>query len=138
MDGPFKPVPRGRPWPCKNLLKVHPTAAEVVGENKLLPGLVVLYSVFGLGGKSREEVKWEIVCEKVSYRAAHSIRNNACLYFLKIKAGTFSSIQDSIEVLFRKITFIWKKSIKYQQSDAMHAELYFKPSTEIHEGHVPV
>lgn len=118
MDGPFKPVPCGRPWPRKNLLEVHPTAAEVVGENKLLPGLVVLYSVFGLGGKSKEEVKCEIVCEKVCDRVVYSIFSNARLYFLKIKVATFSSIQDSIEVLFRKITFIWKKGVSTLRQNA--------------------
>lgn len=55
------------------MLEVHPTAAEVVGEDKLLPGLVVLYSVFGLGEKSREIVKWEIVCEKVSQSGAQHL-----------------------------------------------------------------
>lgn len=76
MDGPLKAVPRRRPWPRENLLQVHPTAAEVVGENKLLPGLVVLYSVFGLGAKSREEVKCEILCvNRWVIRVVYSICN---------------------------------------------------------------
>lgn len=104
MDGPLKPVPCGRSGPRKNLLEVHPSAAEVVGENKLLPRLVVLYSVFGLGGRWREEWKCESVGEKAHDRVASSIWNQCAA--MQIRVGTFSSIQDSIEVLFRRITFI--------------------------------
>lgn len=48
MDWPYNAIASGCPRPREDLFKIQPAAAEVVGEDKLLPCLVVLYSVFGL------------------------------------------------------------------------------------------
>lgn len=61
MDWPFDAITPGRPWPREDLLEVQPAGAEVVREGKLLPCLVVLYSVFGLVEKDTEN-GWVCVC----------------------------------------------------------------------------
>lgn len=48
MDWPYNAIASGCPRPREDLFKIQPAAAEVVREDKLLPCLVVLYSVFGL------------------------------------------------------------------------------------------
>lgn len=62
MDYPFKAITLGRPWPREDLLEVQPAAAEVVGEDEVLPCLVVLYSVFGLVENTQGVVVCECVC----------------------------------------------------------------------------
>lgn len=48
MDRPLQAVAPGRPRPREDSGEVEPAAAEVVGEDEVLPRLVVLDSVSGL------------------------------------------------------------------------------------------
>lgn len=97
MDWPLKAVTLGRPRPCKNLLEIKPTAAKIIREDEFLPCLVVLYSVFGL-----VEVIGQLKCAIRLLDYEHT--PHYCDDPESIP--TFSSIQDSIEVLLRMMTFI--------------------------------